>query len=279
LLDAGRGEPVELIVVDQSDGSETEALLGPLATAGRVRYLRSRKRGKGAALNEGLAVAAGEFVACTDDDCKAPPGWASAMADLLERRRDIALVFCNVVPVPYDRATGYVPAYERRTNRELSAIHQTCLGHGLGAGMAVRRSVVLGLGGFDESVGPGARFPSGDDWDIAHRLLLRGFHVYETAELAVEHDGFRSFAEGRAHTRRDWTAIGAVCAKPLRAGHLHAAVVPLWVLAKDALLPPLVDLLRGRRPSGFIRIAGFMSGFVDGLRTPVDPATLLFKAR
>jgi len=276
LLKSDRAD-LEVIVVDQSDGRETESALAPLAADGRLRYGRTQSRGKGAALNEGLRLARGEVVVCTDDDCEAPPDWVAAMAGVLELQPTAAVAFCNVTAPPYDPTTGYVPAYERRTSRLLRSITATCAGHGLGAGMALRREAILALGGFDEALGPGSRFPSGDDWDITGRALLRGWHVYETADLSILHHGFRSAAEGRNHSRRDWIAIGAVCAKPLRAGHLRAIVVPLWEFSAHALYPPLADVLRLRRPHGLARITGFLRGFIDGLRTPVDRKTLRFE--
>jgi len=145
------------------------------------------------------------------------------------------------------------------------------------AGMAVRREVILQFGGFDEALGPGSRFGSGDDWDITARALLKGWHVYESADLAIVHHGFRSFDEGRKHALRDWIAIGAVCAKPLRAGHWRAAVVPIYEFSVNALWPPVSDLLHGRKPRGLSRIRGFVQGFADGLRTPVDREKLLFR--
>jgi GT2 family glycosyltransferase len=136
---------------------------------------------------------------------------------------------------------------------------------------------VLAFGGFDETFGPGARFASGDDWDISLRALLRGWHVYDTARLSVLHHGFRTLAEGRDHARRDWIAIGALCAKPIRAGHMSAVILPVWFFGAQALWPPLRDVLRLRRPSGLSRIVGFVRGFVNGLRTPVDRKTLVFR--
>jgi GT2 family glycosyltransferase len=147
----------------------------------------------------------------------------------------------------------------------------------MGAGMALRRDTIQALGGFDEEVGPGARFPSGDDWDISHRLLLNGWHVYETAELSILHHGFRTLGQGRAHMRRDWLAIGGVCAKPIRAGHLSAMVVALWYFLVYAIWPPLHDVLRIRRPTGRSQIVGFVDGFIQGIRIPVDRKTLLFR--
>ena len=81
---ATRDEPLELIVVDQSEGTETERALSPFRGDSRFRYYRSQSRGKGAALNEGIRVANAPIVVCTDDDCEASPGWISGMARALE---------------------------------------------------------------------------------------------------------------------------------------------------------------------------------------------------
>jgi glycosyltransferase involved in cell wall biosynthesis len=276
LLDAG-GADIEVLVIDQSDGPEAERALQALRSDPRLRYHRSTTRGKGAALNEGLSLARGEVVVCTDDDCVAPTGWVAAMAAVLEKQPTAAIAYCNVLPPPYDRTTGYIPVYERQQSRLLRNIGATIAGHGLGAGMAVRREVILQFGGFDEALGPGSRFGSGDDWDITARALLKGWHVYESADLAIVHHGFRSFDEGRKHALRDWIAIGAVCAKPLRAGHWRAAVVPIYEFSVNALWPPVSDLLHGRKPRGLSRIRGFVQGFADGLRTPVDREKLIFR--
>ncbi len=270
----GEGADLELIVVDQSDGPESEAALAPLRSDPRLRYQRSARRGKGAALNEGLGLARGAIVVCTDDDCQPPPGWVAAMTRTLNAQPKAAILFCRVAPVPHDRSAGYVPAYEITESRRLRTVGDICGGLGIGAGMAVRREFVATMGGFDESFGPGARFPSADEWDIVIRALLTGWEVYETAELTLVHDGFRTFAEGQAHARRDWLALGAVCAKPLRAGHWRAIVVPIWLFFTRAAWPPVADLLSLRKPRGVGRVAAFAQGFAAGFATPVDRSTL-----
>jgi glycosyltransferase involved in cell wall biosynthesis len=272
------GDAFELIVIDQSDGTDSEQTLAEFRSDARLRYVRSRPKGKGASLNAGLRMARSPIVVCTDDDCEAPPGWAVEMTRLMETHPKVAVAFCNVNGGTYDRTAGYVPAYERQTDRILQSIGDVRSGIGLGAGMALRRDAVLAFGGFDESFGPGARFPSGDDRDVSIRALLRGWHVYETASLSVMHHGFRTLAEGREHAFRDWFAIGALCAKPIRAGYLRVVSVAAWWFFGDAIWPPLHDLMLFRRPSGMARIAGFLQGFVDGARIPVDDETLVFKA-
>jgi glycosyltransferase involved in cell wall biosynthesis len=270
------GDPLELIVVDQSDDSETERALEPFATDPRFRYVRSKARGKGAALNEGIRLARGKIVVCTDDDCEAPPGWVRGMAAALGSQPSAVIAFCRVVAVAHDPNAGYVPAYDPKRNRLLRNVRAICDGLGIGAGMALSRDFAVSMGGFDESFGPGALFPSADEWDIAMRALLSGRHVYETGELAITHDGFRTFEEGREHARRDWIALGAVCAKPLRAKHFEAAVVPLWLFSTRALWPPIADVLHLRKPRGLLRIVAFLEGFGKGLSKAVDPKTLRF---
>ncbi len=273
---ADPAEQLELLVIDQSDDDRTELALAPFQHDARLRYVRSETRGKGAALNQGFQLARGSVVVCTDDDCVAPGGWVTAMARTLSDQPKTAIVFCQVLPVAHDSKQGYVPAFQRSSSRLLRSIAAARNGLGLGAGMAVRREFVTDLGGFDESFGPGGRFPSADEWDLSLRALLTGWHVYESAALHILHDGFRSFSEGRLHTRRDWVALGAVCAKPLRAGHLRAVIVPLWFFPTQALWPPIADLLHRRKPRGVVRIVAFLQGFGQGLRLAVDPVTLRF---
>jgi glycosyltransferase involved in cell wall biosynthesis len=267
----------EVVVMDQSDGPGTEQALQEFRDDPRLRYVRTPTRGKGAGLNAGLRLARGNVVACTDDDCETPPGWVSQMAAVIAAQPTAAVVFCNVHADPYDPATGYVPAYVRRSDRLLRTIGDARNGLGLGAGMALRREAVLAFGGFDEALGPGSRFRSGDDWDISVRALLGGWHVYETAAVSVLHHGFRTMAEGRVHALRDWIAIGALCAKPIRAGRLSVTPLALWLFFVDALWPPVRDVLHLKRPSGLSRIVGFVRGFAEGIRTPVDRETLLFR--
>jgi GT2 family glycosyltransferase len=269
---------IQLFVIDQSDGAETEQALRSL-TDPRFTYVRTAARGKGAALNQGLGLAQDDIVVCTDDDCEAPPDWVAAMGRELRAAPDATIVFCNVVAGPFDPRAGYVPVFVRSTDRVLSSLADAGRGLGLGAGMALRRDAVLALGGFDETFGPGARFGSGDDWDIALRALIAGGHVVEVSRLSIVHYGFRTFAEGRYHALRDWIAIGALCAKPIRAGHFNAITLGIRLFCFHALWPPLRDLLNRRRPSGAARIVGFIKGFVRGLGTPVDRTALRFRSR
>ena len=281
LVEGEKGGPpssLEVIVADQSDGSDSaQAIAGAFGGDSRMRVIRSARRGKGGALNEGLAAATGEILVCTDDDCEAPPGWATQMTLALKEHVQAAVLFCQVAPgTNPDPSEGYIPAFQPLRSRSTRSASFGVRRFGLGAGMAVRANAVRSLGGFDEAFGPGGLFPSCDDTDIALRALLRGWHVLEEAEVAIVHHGFRSMAEGRAHARRDWVALGAVCAKPLRAGYWSTFTLGIWVFLVDAVWPPCFDLVLLRRPRGLTRVVSFVQGYFRGLRTPVEPKNLKF---
>ncbi|MEO8697526.1 MAG: glycosyltransferase family A protein [Acidimicrobiales bacterium] len=268
---------IDLIVVDQSDNRDSEHALCDLIRAGHIRYVESKTRGKGAAMNEGLRLARSPYVVCTDDDCEAPPGWAADMAALLVVRPRVAVAFCRVEAAPHDLTKGYVPQYLPDREHLLSSPMATGSHRGLGAGMVLRRDVVLSLGGIDESFGPGARFPSGDDWDLEVRVLLKGWEAFETEKLFIVHHGFRTFAEGRVHARRDWLALGAAAAKPVRAGHPGMIWVAAYVFAADAVRPIARDVVALRAPGELQRVLAFCRGFAQGLATPVDRSTLRYR--
>ena len=77
-----------------------------MARRGDLTYVRSNRRGLGAALAEGTAAAQSLYVVHTDDDCETPPEWAAGMADALRRSPDVALVYSNVIAEGSSTAAG-----------------------------------------------------------------------------------------------------------------------------------------------------------------------------
>ena len=266
----------EIFVVDQSMGEETACAVLPFLADPRLRYVHRSEQGVGRARNLGIQEARGEILALTDDDCEVPAHWLETMAAVFAENPTVAVAFCNVEAAVHNTGLGFIPAYSRIGSKLLSGSWDKCAARGIGAGIALRRDIILALGGFDERMGPGAEFPACEEGDLAVRVLLCGYGVYETDAVAVRHSGFRTWEEGKLLARRDWIGIGAAYAKPLKCGYWRFAVVPAYELLRFAVWPPLWDLLRFRRPRGLGRIAAFFQGFIRGWRTPIDPKTLLF---
>lgn len=274
---AGDAANFEVVVVDQSDSDDTEAAVRRFADDPRLRYHRSDERGLGRARNTGLDLASGAIVAFTDDDVTVPADWLRTMHAVFDDHPQVGVAFCNVTAAPHDPDAGFVPTYERTGSVEITTVRGKCRARGIGAGLAVRAAALADIGGFDALLGAGGRFSSCEDGDVALRGLLAGWHVYETDQVTVVHDGFRTWAEGRELTRRDWYGIGAAYAKPIAARRFGAIVVVAYEGVWRAIVQPWQPVLSGQRPQGLKRGAYFWKGFVAGLRTPVDRQTLLFE--
>jgi GT2 family glycosyltransferase len=221
----------EVIVVDQSDNDTSERAVTPYLSPDRVQYLRTRSRGLGAARNAGVAAARSEWVAFTDDDCAARPNWLSELRRALDLDARIGVVFGRVTEGLHDPEAGFIPSYEPEgafVARSLAEKHRV---EGIGACMALRKSVWTALGGFDSELGAGSRFHSAEELDFVIRALENGYWVHETDQAEVVHMGFRPNARKSSLAYEYCFGIGAVYAKHLKCGRWQV-LRPLLQLAR-----------------------------------------------
>lgn len=260
--------PFETWVVDQSDDNLTEEALRRYLTAPGLGYIRTDSRGIARGRNLGIEKTNGELIALTDDDCEVTSNWLRELANAFSMDQRIGIVFSNVLAGAYDRELGFIPAYVRSGPFLAKSMWEKHHIEGIGASMAVRRSVWRELGGFDDMLGAGAPFRSGEDLDFCLRALQRGYWVYETPRTHVIHTGFRTWEEGRALVYGYLYGIGATFAKHVKC-HRWSVLLPLGHLFwRWAFRGPVVDL--GKRPPKGLRLRAFINGLVAGARCPVD---------
>jgi glycosyltransferase involved in cell wall biosynthesis len=269
----------EVVVVDQSSNDETERAIAPLLFDRRIRYVHSSAVGTSRGRNLGVSLTRAPVIVITDDDCIVPSNWLASITGPFEEHPRIGVVFCSVEPVPVD-APGHTPHIIFPANRIVWNVLDVWMDFGkglsLGAGMAIRRTMFVDVHGFDELLGPGAKFGAVEDNDLSWRGLLRGWATFQCAEVAVIHDGFRPLDEVRALVIRDLYGVGGAIAKYLRAGKWQIAWLLASWLVRFGVILPARELLSGRRPRGFRRPYMLVRGVIDGLRTPIDRADLLY---
>ncbi|MBI3769763.1 MAG: glycosyltransferase [Deltaproteobacteria bacterium] len=180
--------PAELVIIDQSD--ERGPSLDAPDTRCRVRHLFSRSVGLARAKNEGLAAAAHDLVAFTDDDMIAPASWYGALIRALVAAGPRAVVTGRVLAWRAERVGGFAPAV---VVRDTPAVYEGRIGTDVLAGgnMAMSSSVAAVVGGFDERLGAGSRFPAAEDNDFGYRLLEARYRIVYVADALLYHRAWR----------------------------------------------------------------------------------------
>lgn len=270
----------ELIVIDQSDGGATEHALAPLLDDPRIRYIRSETSGLSRSRNLGLQEARHDVIVMTDDDCTVPREFVRTMVEELTTTEPVSMVFADVVE-PISTDEHWTPTNEAHADYTVSHVRDWIsndgVNIGIGAAMAFRKSIVVGIGGFDEELGAGARYRSAEDTDIALRLLLRHHLIHRTTRTWVDHYGARSIAETRNAMRGAMYGIAAASGKMIRLRQWEVVRYFLDVAWAMVMEVGYFEVRRGRLPPVAGRVRQLIAGLIAGFRHPANPATLVFR--
>jgi GT2 family glycosyltransferase len=164
----------EVIFVD--DGSE------PPVVAPGARVIRQPGRGPAAARNTGVREARGELLAFTDDDCAPAPDWLRHIAQHLTAEPDRLLGGRVINALPdnlFAEASQQLVSYLYEYFNSGAAGPQFFTSNNL----AVRRQLLLSVGGFDESLPRAAA----EDRELCDRWLHLGHRLAYAPEMIVHH--------------------------------------------------------------------------------------------
>jgi glycosyltransferase involved in cell wall biosynthesis len=268
----------EVILVDQSTNQETWQAVQSYCNDPRFRYFHTETIGLGLSRNIGLNLANSNIIAYLDDDVTVSPQWLGSIEEIFITDKKVALVYCQVTHSPFDQAKGYVPVFRIKKDFIIKSMLDLLIHElGIGAGMAVNKTAIEKIKGFDDSLGAGSYFRSAEDRDIAIRLILKGWSIYYSSQISVIHDGFRSFEEGKAHTKGDFFGLGAAYIKPIKCGYWRAIPLFFSIPRIKNWFEPFGKAIQFRKPSGFNKFIYFSLGVLKGLRTPVDPDNILYQ--
>jgi len=166
---------VEVIVVDDGSTDDTANIVRRYP----VRYLRQENAGPASARNRGWRAATGKIVCFTDSDCVPAPDWVSRLVDEYTSG-EIAGVG-GTYDIANDNNLLAACVHEEIVQRHLKMPRGV---NYLGAfNVSYRRTVLEEAGGFDESY----RIASGEDNDLAYRIIERGHSLVFTRDARVSH--------------------------------------------------------------------------------------------
>ena len=212
----------ELIVVDDGSDDGTAAVVDGVADA-RVRLLRQKHLGIGAALNAGLAVARGELVARLDSDDIWLPEMLETQLAALEKGAGVGLAYARGQAMdaggrPMRDLWGVPLSHPDDAFRSMLLGDSTC-----NITVVVRRASLDRAGPFDESM------RTNEDWDMWLRVARQRCRFVFTD---------RVLARFRRHE-------GQISEGPTRDADRADRVKVLDKLFQDPTLPAEIRALRG----------------------------------
>lgn len=172
----------EIIVVDDGSTDGTGDTL-QAQYSDHIRFLGQTNQGAGAARNQGIRVAQGDYIQFCDADDQLLPSKIARCVEVFHQQPEVGLVYTDYNQVEEDGYTLITTAHPTRPSG-----HVFCdlllgpLGNFIGTLTAmVRRSAILEVGGFNEnrSVAPA------EDWDLWLRLAARYPFAYLDEILAL----------------------------------------------------------------------------------------------
>jgi GT2 family glycosyltransferase len=180
----------EILIVDNAPSNDSTRQL--VAQYPSVRYVREERKGLDVARNRAIAEASNDIVVFTDDDALPDADWL----DKIVPHFDDPLVMCVTgMTMPLEQETKAQEAIEDYSpfakgfflkRFSFTKAHPLSTGNiGAGANMAVRKTLINEIGGFDEALDAGTPTQSGGDHEFFARILLAGYHIiYEPTAMS-----------------------------------------------------------------------------------------------
>ena len=175
---------IEIIVVNDGSEDRTKEMVEQFISqhpSQTIILLNQENQGKGRAMNNGLAIAKGEYFACLDADSFIAPNGLQAMLPIFEQDPNVAAV-CPLLKVKnpqniLQKVQWYeyvVNMFYKFLNAKLDCIHVTP-----GPFSVYKTKVIKNLGGYDENT-------ITEDLEIAIRLQKHQYKIVQTFDTAVE---------------------------------------------------------------------------------------------
>lgn len=224
-----------VIVVDMNEDDTSAEVSTRYSQSLPIEHVRVSRRGVSKARNAGLRYAAADLVSLADDDCWYPDGLLRAVGERFAG--DPGLDGLSVMQVDEQLR----PSNGRWARRPGQITRLNVWGRGVAAGMFVRRSALLDVGPFDETLGRASGvWEAGEETDILIRIVAAGYRVDYDPSLFVHHpdperdsaavypiERWRGYAEAMGHVMRKHRyplhAVAYWCARPLVGAVVSAA--------------------------------------------------------
>jgi len=212
----------QLVVADNGSEDETAAVVQNRTIWQRpIKYLYVNKTGKGSALNQAIAVAAGDVFAFIDDDVHPTEGWLEALTlPIFEEKLDCVVGRVELAP---HLIRDWMEPRHRWVMADTTFLDPENPTSAVGANWAHRASLLASGMKYDEELS--ADYSAYEDTLFSMQLKESGarfgmsrdalvFHHFDEARLSREAFTRRAINEGRGRAYLEWHWLQVETANP-----------------------------------------------------------------
>ncbi|MDR0880540.1 MAG: glycosyltransferase family 2 protein [Clostridioides sp.] len=198
----------ELIVLDQNDDDRLLPIIEKYKDRLNIKYIKSDKKGLSYNRNLGLDNAVGEIIGFPDDDCEYNADTVEKVVNFFKENEDCKIYSCRSM----DR--NMVDSFLKMYDDEREITRDNVLFTAISITMFFRFED-KSYHRFDERLGAGAEFGSGEDVDYVLELLSRGYKGRYFGGDIIYHPE-KKHVKSKAKAVRDFNygrGFGAMCKK------------------------------------------------------------------
>lgn len=159
----------ELIIVDQNPEDTLESIVKPYKSRFSINHIRIKEKGLSLARNVGLKYATGDIIAFPDDDCAYSEGILIFINKFFSENKNVDFVTFRL----RDRDT-LEDANLKWYNEDTPITYKNIFRTVISPSIFVRVKELEDIH-FDENLGVGRRFGSGEESDMILELIYRGY--------------------------------------------------------------------------------------------------------
>ena len=222
----------ELIIVDQNENDILRDIVDSYKNDFYINHIRIREKGLSLARNVGIKYATGDIIAFPDDDCAYSEGILSFIVKFFEGNEKFNFLTFRLK----DRESGEdanLKWYDYNVEINYKNIFRTVISPSIFIKIKSRDDIF-----FDENLGVGRKFGSGEETDMILELLHRGYKGMFLNDYIVYHPNKREPIE---KVYSYGLGYGATLKKQVKLRNGNGFI--LNYLIKDSILKPIIGMI------------------------------------
>lgn len=222
----------ELIIVDQNEEDILRDLIDFYKEKFYIKHVRIKEKGLSLARNVGLGYVTGDIIAFPDDDCEYSNGILSFINDFFSKNNKIGFLTFKL----RDKETGE-DSNLRWYNQDVEITNNNIFRTVISPSIFVKVRNLDDIF-FDENLGVGRKFGSGEESDMALELLYRGYKGMYSTKFIIYHPNKRA----PINKIYDYgLGYGAIIKKQVKLRNGKNFIINY--LIRDSIIKPLIGII------------------------------------